>query len=105
MATGAGLFGDKGGELSIRLGGESHLVGPVSDETVRNPVIGYPEGSRVEWFKAPIVEADEEASAARARPGDLDAERPIRRVLHIDIPPVATDHHQVAPVFILAQVG
>jgi len=105
MATGAGLFGDKCGELPIRLGGESHLVGPVSDETVRNPVIGYPEGSRVEWFKAPIVEADEEASGACAGPGDLDAERPIRRVLHIDIPPVSTDHYQVAPVFILAQVG
>jgi hypothetical protein len=104
MATGAGLFGDKGGELSIRLGGESHLVGPVSDETVRNPVIGYPEGSRVEWFKAPIVEADEEASGARTGPGDLDAEPPIRRVLHLYIPLVATDHHQVAPVFILTQM-
>src|SRR3989304_288684 len=105
MATGAGLFGDKCGELSIRLGGESHLVGPVSDETVRNPVIGYPEGSRGEWVKAPIVEADKETFGWVLASADLDPKRSIRRVLHIDIPPVATDHHQVAPVFILAQVG
>jgi hypothetical protein len=80
-------------------------VGSVPDKAIRGAVPVDPEGGWIERLKLAVVETDKETFAWTLAFADLDPKRSIWRVLHIDIPLVATDHHQVAPVFILTQVG
>lgn len=104
-ASGVGLFSDIGGELAVRLGRKSHLVEAVSDEAIRASARADPEGSRIERFKASVIQPEEQAFWSVRGSGDLDPYCPIWRILDLYIPPVAADVHEVTPIFTPVGVG